>query len=410
MRTRHSLEEEESEEEAIGRRVSQRQRKRIKYNFDVEQEDYYYEDEDEDEEDNGQPGPSDGSNHNQQPSAHNNKVWNVNCGEKKGFLDVEKFESGEPCIECEDQCFRPHEFETFAGRGSSKKWKASIYYKKRPLEFWMELGYLSTKGFKRRGTRTAKTKTSSSNHSKDSSSEGSENQITEDSEDDEVEDEDWPRGSEELFEEEEEKVEPDGDSGGDDGEELTRAAHGEVEGERLKAIQMEVRVIIERHPEINSISESDCMEHTAGDRRGDLLHEDDQEEREFPPSRPDDPSDTAAPHGEHLQMPVTAIKREDDEESVDVTQSAGGKEDAERHRGPEAGNSQTPSAADIDPEILTETRVEGSTPVPSTGCHLDTMDLEQLKKEKIKMQLRVLKLQEEYYSLKLKERKREHQK
>nr|XP_020514675.1 RNA polymerase-associated protein LEO1-like isoform X3 [Labrus bergylta] len=409
MRTRHSLEEEESEEEAIGRRVSQRQRKRIKYNFDVEQEDYYYEDEDEDEEDNGQPGPSDGSNHNQQPSAHNN-IWNVNCGEKKGFLDVEKFESGEPCIECEDQCFRPHEFETFAGRGSSKKWKASIYYKKRPLEFWMELGYLSTKGFKRRGTRTAKTKTSSSNHSKDSSSEGSENQITEDSEDDEVEDEDWPRGSEELFEEEEEKVEPDGDSGGDDGEELTRAAHGEVEGERLKAIQMEVRVIIERHPEINSISESDCMEHTAGDRRGDLLHEDDQEEREFPPSRPDDPSDTAAPHGEHLQMPVTAIKREDDEESVDVTQSAGGKEDAERHRGPEAGNSQTPSAADIDPEILTETRVEGSTPVPSTGCHLDTMDLEQLKKEKIKMQLRVLKLQEEYYSLKLKERKREHQK
>ncbi|XP_060882993.1 uncharacterized protein LOC132954458 [Labrus mixtus] len=420
MRIIHTLEEEESEEEreeeAIGRRVSQRLRKRIKYNFDVEEEDYYYDDEseDEEEEDDEQPGPSDGSNHNQQPSAHGNKVWIVACGEKRGSLDVEKFQSGEPCIECEDQCFRPHEFETFAGRGSSKKWKASIYYRKRPLDFWMEQGYLSTKGFKRRGTRTAKKKTSSPNHSEDSSSEGSENQTTEDSEDDEVEVEDWPRGSEEPSKEEEEekeKVESEsGDSGGDEWEEPTRAAQGEGEGERLKALQMEVIVIIERHPEINSTSMSDCMEHTAGDRRGDLLHEDNREEREFPPSRPDDPSDTAAPPGEPLQMPVTAITIEDDEESVDVTQSAEGKEDAERRRGPEAVNSQTPPAADIDPEILIETRVEGSTPLPSTGCHLDTMDLEQLKKEKIKMQLRVLKLQEEYYSVKLKERKREHQK
>lgn len=37
----------------------------------------------------------------------------------------------------------------------------------------------------------------------------------------------------------------------------------------------------------------------------------------------------------------------------------------------------------------------------SAGIDLDTMDLDQLKKEKIKMQIKVLKLQEEYYTMKV---------
>ncbi|TDH02667.1 hypothetical protein EPR50_G00155180 [Perca flavescens] len=42
----------------------------------------------------------------------------------------------------------------------------------------------------------------------------------------------------------------------------------------------------------------------------------------------------------------------------------------------------------------------------STQSNLDTMDLDQLKREKIKMQLKVLKLQDEYYTLKIKELKK----
>lgn len=49
--------------------------------------------------------------------------------------------------------------------------------------------------------------------------------------------------------------------------------------------------------------------------------------------------------------------------------------------------------------------VEQQCSTPSTRPNLDTMDLEQLKRVKIKMQLKVLELQEEYYSLKLKELK-----
>lgn len=44
---------------------------------------------------------------------------------------------------------------------------------------------------------------------------------------------------------------------------------------------------------------------------------------------------------------------------------------------------------------------------PSSGpSSLDTMDLDQLRREKIKMQLKVLKLQEEYYTQKIKQHKK----
>ncbi|XP_022619675.1 uncharacterized protein LOC111235499 isoform X3 [Seriola dumerili] len=39
----------------------------------------------------------------------------------------------------------------------------------------------------------------------------------------------------------------------------------------------------------------------------------------------------------------------------------------------------------------------------SASINLDTLDLDQLKREKIKMQMKVLKLQEEYYTLKIQE-------
>ncbi|XP_073350196.1 uncharacterized protein [Pagrus major] len=43
--------------------------------------------------------------------------------------------------------------------------------------------------------------------------------------------------------------------------------------------------------------------------------------------------------------------------------------------------------------------VEAPSYRPSTSCDLDTMDLDQLRREKIKMQIKVLRLQEEHYAL-----------
>lgn len=40
---------------------------------------------------------------------------------------------------------------------------------------------------------------------------------------------------------------------------------------------------------------------------------------------------------------------------------------------------------------------------PSADPDVDTMALDELKREKIKLQLRVLKLQEHYYTLKMRE-------
>lgn len=64
------------------------------------------------------------------------------------------------------------------------------------------------------------------------------------------------------------------------------------------------------------------------------------------------------------------------------------------HRAP-----QTSQASDI-------TQSSDTVQAPSSRCDLDTMDLDQLRREKIKMQIKVLQLQEEYYTQKIKELKK----
>ncbi|KAG8007151.1 hypothetical protein GBF38_023315 [Nibea albiflora] len=68
----------------------------------------------------------------------------------------------------------------------------------------------------------------------------------------------------------------------------------------------------------------------------------------------------------------------------------------------EPGAPQTNQASDTTPfPDIAEARSSGSSP----SCDLDTMDLDQLRREKIKMQIRVLRLQEEYYAQKIKEQR-----
>ncbi|XP_027140529.1 transcriptional regulator ATRX homolog isoform X2 [Larimichthys crocea] len=66
----------------------------------------------------------------------------------------------------------------------------------------------------------------------------------------------------------------------------------------------------------------------------------------------------------------------------------------------ETGVPQISQASDTTPfPDIVEAQSSGS----STSSDLDTMDLDQLRKEKIKMQIRVLRLQEKYYTQKIKE-------
>ncbi|XP_059204396.1 nuclear body protein SP140-like protein [Centropristis striata] len=189
------------EEEYMNRRSSCRNIKRVKYiqwyDNDEEEEE---EEEEEDQEDNEQSGSSNQNTNYQR--AQENELWPVTCGNKKGTLHVGKLERGEECIECECRWFAPGAFEDFGGRASSKKWKQSISYKNRPLQFWIEKGVLGCKAFKRRGTGTIKSQQkkilphrrileSSSEESEIRSEEETEgDDDDDDDDDDDVEDED----------------------------------------------------------------------------------------------------------------------------------------------------------------------------------------------------------------------------
>ncbi|XP_076609323.1 uncharacterized protein LOC143334418 isoform X2 [Chaetodon auriga] len=406
-----------------------------------------------------------------------------------GFLDVEKLSRGEDCIRCDDRWFSPTAFEDFGGKGSSKKWKASIFYENEPLQFWFEQGHLTTKGYKRKGSETTKQKkVQSSNHTSESSSEESERQSAEDTQEDDVADDDWLPGSEELgLEPEEERVGPENgrevvNSGV---EQSKKAGKREMEDEDTPSVtdsrvfeereaklrsptrersvfQKEVKVVIKRLPEAKSDCQSNYMEHPLGGGRCEPLdkHALNGEDREHSPAI----DDAANTHTDCSQM-----------SDPPITQSNERKVDGQKDVGTQTGKSPTPlsgpttSSKDIKPEIediastskhpanlsssvaLTDTGFVGSTKgvgpltnpkivlvegnygntdaassgheaaqlqvmklerrVPQTGqtSHItqtSTMDLDQLKREKIKMQIKVLKLQEEYYTQKLKGQKK----
>ncbi|XP_063327057.1 nucleolin-like [Pelmatolapia mariae] len=124
-----------------------------------------------------------------------NNLWRVKCGTKRGILDREKLEDGKACIKCEGNLYSPPEFEKLAGKEPCRKWKSTIFYKKKPLQFWFEEGYLTTTGYRQ---KKRKRKSSAS---------------TEESEEDHVddEDEDEEREDEHMDEEDDEDEESDND-------------------------------------------------------------------------------------------------------------------------------------------------------------------------------------------------------
>ncbi|XP_073689239.1 uncharacterized protein [Garra rufa] len=61
--------------------------------------------------------------------ARNKTKLTIQCGKMTGLLYRKRYENGEKCISCKGHWFTPRHFEKFGGKGNSKKWKSSIYYK-----------------------------------------------------------------------------------------------------------------------------------------------------------------------------------------------------------------------------------------------------------------------------------------
>ncbi|KAG7239466.1 hypothetical protein INR49_028937 [Caranx melampygus] len=365
---------EEEEEEDRGRRNSLRKGKRITYyTFDEdEDESSEEEEEEEDQEHSEQLGPSTKlQHHNQGP-----QELPVTCGVKKGHLDVEKLAKGGDCILCEGHWFSPPAFETFAGKKQSRKWKSSIFYKGEPLQKLFDNGMLTTKSYKRRNSATTKPqKILSSDVESEISSEASETDSGQ-TEKDDLHDNDWLP---EKGEEERQGAE----SGGEDHmteEEEDKIDEGKMEDESVPA------VTDEDDNNVCEDMETDLISSTCGTMAARVLLkrlEEEETECESSCPEPEQPEEGHSPKplSEQADNPTDTDATTNDHEAAQI-----------QMMNQETRNPQPTRSPDME---------EVSSSRCSAGINLDTMDLDQLKKEKIKMQIKVLKLQEQYYTMKV---------
>ncbi|XP_683309.3 uncharacterized protein sp100.3 [Danio rerio] len=101
----------------------------------------------------------------------------VKCGDKEGILYRDKLAKGEKCIRegAQGRWFSPSEFEKFAGKESSRNWKASIRCDGTPLKKLIEENHLQCPPMKNRDrTSVRKSKKNISISSSESSSTDSE--------------------------------------------------------------------------------------------------------------------------------------------------------------------------------------------------------------------------------------------
>ncbi|XP_063759730.1 nuclear autoantigen Sp-100-like [Eleginops maclovinus] len=431
--------EEDEDKEHLDTRSSLRKKKRLNYYIDNGEDKR----EEEHPEDDEQPCTSKHNKRSQQ-----NGVLTVSCGNKKGTLHVEKHNSTEACIESEGRWFYPREFEIFGGKTSSKKWRHSIQHENKPLQCLIDEGHLSNKSFKRRAMRAVTLKKIvSSDCTSESSTEESE--IESAIETDEDDDDDWGL----LYAKDLSMVAEEGESNEENEEEVVDTSK-EEEGEIQEREQFnnrtpmetplkEVKVVLRRFPEVTT----DCLSIRLHRQREDFFYEPLEEETNGEErAHAIDPSQTAKDDEEELRERFTQsneskqdghrklrsetsaakIRPKNLDETIDtgttsvhtaifstplsgVTQRT---ENTTAHiqKGTqrELDDNITPSGHDAAQVMEIEARdpqTSSSTSV-STSWDPETTDLEQLKREKIKMQLKVLKLQEEYYTLKIREHKK----
>ncbi|XP_029294383.1 histone H3.v1-like [Cottoperca gobio] len=380
---RSAINSEEEEEEDLDRRCSPRIKKKVRY-IDINDED------------NEQPSTS---NHSRR--AQENRLLTVTCGNKTGILHREKLARDELCIESEERWFFPGEFEKFGGKASSKKWKQSIYLRNQPLQYWIEKGYLTIKTFERRtGTvKSRQKKILSPDRISESASEESEIQSVEQTEEDDVEEEEWDRGSE-TDEEEEERVGTENeeevvDSGDEESKEEDEdmLALDDSNEEVFEGIVEEV--FEERETPFISTSEESALKKVTCDierlPKTSRYHQ--SNGKEYPLKANSAPNIKPKNLDKHFGS------------TSNRTANLSTSHAADRRSENTDASTSGQDAAQVMELDMTVPRASDSTLI-STCLNPDTMDLTQLKREKVKMQLKVLKLQDEYYTLKIKELKK----
>ncbi|XP_054861487.1 probable serine/threonine-protein kinase kinX isoform X1 [Amphiprion ocellaris] len=444
-------EEEEEEESTSDRRDSLRKRKKVNYWTDAhvdgeDEEDEYEEDEEE--------------------------------GEEEGEHSQTTPENSEPCIEYQGDFCTPPEFEDIAGKSRAKKWKTSIFYKRKPLQYYFDKELLTTVGYHRRRRETAKQTTPSGRESpcsvaSEEESTGSKNDcenmviLIEDSEDErfgtendtKVRDPD-KRKDEEVkngeMKDEEVTVAADFHVDNDATEECIQLIATEFYKQVAKKTQ--VKVALERiQLVVGPAAESDSctpLQARSDDQTSSTelpeeaerlcededAHSDKEDEHNSPAAA--DLYDSPAAHAYSPQTsdpliiadvsgPSTSPPNVQTEDPGEPDVPSSGLNTAQSHGIKlETSSPQTSKASDYiqepslnaGPYILETSTIKTSdySPVkPSLNAgpyiqeeptnHLpsgppsdeDTIDVDQLKREKLKMQLKVLKLQEEYYTLKI---------
>ncbi|KAM9391695.1 uncharacterized protein KZ484_003229 isoform 2-T2 [Pholidichthys leucotaenia] len=296
-------------------------------------------------------------NHNQM--AQENDRLLVTCGNISGFLDVEKLRKGEECIAYKGRSFAPPVFEDLAGKGSSRKWKSTIFYDGKPLQYWFEQGHLTTKGYKRTGLKTAENTLPSNGKDEDLS-------------DEDLSDEDL--SDEDLSEEE------------TPGNLPLKLQKVKVMVHRLPEVG--INTLMEPPVEFNSSPAEDRSSQGGTPQTSDppLSGGDQNENEKFMQN-----------HGQNDEQSETPQSAPPATSSADVT-SPGHNVAHLKKMKLVTSSTQTIKVQD---DTFSSMEVPPSLQL-SASTDLDTMDSDQLTREKLKLQLKVLKLQEQYYTMKIK--------
>ncbi|XP_043956695.1 uncharacterized protein LOC122822251 isoform X2 [Gambusia affinis] len=416
MKRRSSLRSDSGQEERrLDTEHNLRKRKSINYHDDEEDCYYYYEEDD----------------CSQSLTHEDRELWPVSCGDKMGIMDVQKLAKSEECIECERRMFTPPAFEEFAGRGSAKKWKHSIYSDGKPLQHWFDKGLLDTEGYKK-GAKTYKKKgkTFQNNGDKpahhlsrrDAPGAGeSGTEATDDSENDNWihsgsgrwlsrPEEEKERNDSDHPEENQDETEDDGD---DNDKNLCAPNEPDprliISTPEKLALQMNSVVLLQRMSMARSRCQTAAVVHQlkgAGDSEMNSCEKTKSSEREKLVRPVESETADVATNTSPQQEPV--------EEKIH--KFLGLSAETLTTPGPSACDNRTAVSCldQFESQTMSETRsvcdsdstrisdqVETSTSGVLTGSDADTMDLGQLQRETLKTQLEAARVQKEYYTLKL---------
>ncbi|XP_075879848.1 uncharacterized protein LOC142886671 [Nelusetta ayraudi] len=379
---------------------------------------------DDEEEDGEQPGMFSSHDH----IALKDRM-NVTCGEKRGILDLEKLKKREwECIQCSGTWLTPTCFEKLGGKIQCKKWKTSILYMTKPLEYWFKEFKFTPPSFKKRVVETSKEAVVLSPDSEAQT------------EEDDLVDEDGPRGSEQLEQETEEESPEAAKDGGAEVSRRDSSKQGEGRREEdmsaaknQELLLRNISVVLRKLPDAGGEQRRPSkVEHSSKDSQS-LQPDEAQAEKEHnsePSHGLEDCPNTyeaspAEARNEELCLEFNSegfageshsntatqtqhtfsVKREnvssiqctddpamESHQSSDATQPQPAEQDERTSQaGPSSDATQTSNTTLPSP----------ASPQMFSGCDLDMMDLGQLKREKLKMQINVLTLQKEYFTQKL---------